>query len=189
LKPGQWMSLAVALRWLAKSESEWIENNREPGSPPRLQPIDATGLTESEQGMLQKLTATEFSDHQVESIRRALIFKERATHHIPIEWECGCEIPHDAVTQIARAQGEDGPLFGKIFVSLRGSGVAKLNPRYDPDHRTFCAVVFESTPSDKNGATYLMVSFNVALFHDGKLVKIIGENAVNWMEQAPRRKL
>lgn len=191
LSPHQRFKLALALRGLSESQNRWNRENRDDSFPARHrpEPLDSLGLTGSQEGALKRMEADGLSAEQINCMRLGFIMTSRGINKIPIEWERTCDLPVDLERIIAKAQGEDGPRFGKIYSTLEGAGPAKLDRRYSSDEREFCAVMFDSTPSDKNGAIYLMVSSGIALFYEGKLVDIVGESSVKWVGRRPRPKL
>lgn len=187
MSPMQRYKLAVIERHLTEARGRWMKENL-PQSVNSHEPIDQTQMTKSEQSALAEMAAEGLTQKQIESKRRSFIFTERGIHGIPIEYDRDCEIPANAERLIAKACGEDGPQFGHVSVTMRGAAKAKLLPSlpYEtPDDREYCAVVFESTPSSKSGAHYLMISIGVAIFDNGEVIKIVGENSIVWTEGHP----
>ena len=123
-------------------------------APRPEEPIDEAGLTDGDRAALAEMAASSLEPLQIENMRRAFIFTERGIHKIPLVWERGCAIPKNADTLIAKAMGQDGSTFGRVGVSLKGAGRAKLSRRFPSDDREFCAVMFDSTPFSKSGMGY-----------------------------------
>lgn len=194
LSPLQRFELAAALHWLSEIEHQGRRiAPRDPDSALQLhsEPLNAAGLTNAEERALDWMRMGGLSLGQLQAMRRAFFFEERAIHGLPIEWERECDVPENAARLIAKAAGEDGPHFGRVGVRLRGCGKARLKPNLGQiqDDRVFCALEFESTPFSKEGMAYLMVSSGVALFYEGHLVDMRNESGIVWVRRRPRAKL
>ncbi len=176
----QYLHLASVLHWLNSSENYPRRNKNIP--------LNSSGLTPVLEEALEKMRG-HLSPEQAQGMRADFIFTERNVRGIPLEWEQGCDLPSDAAEVIANACGQGKGAYGKIYITLRGSGKVKLNPRWNNDPREYCAVMYELSPTDKNGHPYLMSGYGVALFYDGQFVRTTGENQVIWNGHKPRAKL
>lgn len=180
LKAEDRLHLASVLHWLQSAENYLRLNKTIPLNPSGLTPVDEEALEKMREHL---------SSGQVDQMKLGFIFTNRAVRGIPIEYERECDLPADVEQIIAKANGQDGQVYGRISVTLRGAAKAKLNPRWNNDDLEYCAVEFTAIPYSKDGMGYLMTFGGIALFYHGQFVKLTGENQVVWIGRRPRPKL